>query len=531
MPSRLLDVQHPNGVGLVSFSDGKKCKAKYVTLSHSWGHARILTLTHETASQLYDGLDESTLALSFRDAINMTRKLGIQYLWIDSLCIYQDDFSDWQSEASHMADVYSGSYCNLAATAASDSSKGFFAKSEDYCATRRLAEARCIRASWTSKDNLDLIHPDEYHIGIQDFWLEGMTNQPLLERGWVVQERMLAPRTIHFSHPQVFWECHHRIACETYPNRLPADAGVLNDLSMLWKQAHHKPPQTPSRYHRSDRPPIISGLSYFLDDQAVDQWQALVETFSKCKLTMECDKLPAMSGIAKQIAREGLRGRYLGGLWEQDFERQLLWFILFNTDQIKRPAQHRAPSWSWASLDGQISHFTMPRGDLVDMTVISVDTWTKNIEEGLPEMRINPRWYAKIRAPLHAAIVTKSNDDALQAQYWIRILGTALNLTSMIFWDTASPPKEARTWILPIWYHTWDKDLPVSRGLVLNSVPDSEPGTYERLGMFALDLDSSGQLETLIYGKGEIEQQEFQEYVCQKTRSGREQHLYTFTIV
>jgi hypothetical protein len=77
---------------MVSFLDGGQRSVKYTTLSHSWGHARILTLTHETASQLYDGIDENLLALSFRDAINITRKLGIRYIWIDSLCIYQNDF-------------------------------------------------------------------------------------------------------------------------------------------------------------------------------------------------------------------------------------------------------------------------------------------------------------------------------------------------------------------------------------------------------------------------------------------------------
>jgi hypothetical protein len=289
-----------------------------------------------------------------------------------------------------MAEVYSSSYCNLAATAASDSSGGFFKKDDKHGPLRRLAEARRIAASWTSKNNSDLLHPDNYHISIQDFWLKGMTKQPLIQRGWVVQERMLAPQTIHFSQPQVFWECHHRLACETYTNRLPADASALNDLSMLWKEAQYKPPQ-PSRYHSTDRPPLVSGLSYFLDDQPIDQWQALVETFSVCKLTMERDKLPAMSGIAKQIVREGSRGKNFASLWEMDFERQLLWGVLFKPELINRPTEYRAPSWSWASLDGEISHFTIPRGTIINNMIISINAFHNESAEELHDIRLNPR--------------------------------------------------------------------------------------------------------------------------------------------
>ena len=97
-----------------------------MTLSHCWGTSRRLMATKETLKDLQGGVAVSSLPETFRDAIVITRRLGIRYLWIDYLCIIQDDPQDWEREASKMADVYRNSYLTISAAASADSSSGCF---------------------------------------------------------------------------------------------------------------------------------------------------------------------------------------------------------------------------------------------------------------------------------------------------------------------------------------------------------------------------------------------------------------------
>jgi len=92
----------------------------YFTLSHCWGTIDILKLTRENIDDMQREIRETELCQTFRDAINVTRMLGFSYIWIDSLCIIQDDVEDWRKEASRMSDVYGGSTLNLAASGAQD---------------------------------------------------------------------------------------------------------------------------------------------------------------------------------------------------------------------------------------------------------------------------------------------------------------------------------------------------------------------------------------------------------------------------
>lgn len=128
----------------------------------------------------------------------------MDYIWIDSLCIRQGDPIDWKVESEKMAGVYSGSYCNIAAAAASNPHMRLFCQGD-----RWLAEPCIVRVGNSDRPIIR-----------NKFWEEEMDSQPLMQRGWVVQERLLAPRTLHFSRHQVFWECSQTLACEAFPQGL-----------------------------------------------------------------------------------------------------------------------------------------------------------------------------------------------------------------------------------------------------------------------------------------------------------------------
>lgn len=119
-PTRLLDLQ-PRRTGVeicLRLTHKNPPDTPYMTLSHCWGTTRFLRLTDKTFKYLKAGFKAAELPRSFRDAVHITRELGIRYLWIDALCILQDSTKDWHYEAASMK-VYENSYCNIAATAAS----------------------------------------------------------------------------------------------------------------------------------------------------------------------------------------------------------------------------------------------------------------------------------------------------------------------------------------------------------------------------------------------------------------------------
>lgn len=199
LPKRVLDLRHATRIRLL---DADGLSGKYIALSHRWGDQdknRAFSTTRSNIEQRMKEMKMSNLPKTFRDAVETTRQLGIQYLWIDSLCIIQDSDRDWDEQAKCMEDVFSSAYCVIAATRASGTSDGFLKPRPD-------------RHFVTFPDGLQ----DCFYIceAIDDFDRH-VTDAELNKRGWVFQERALARRTIHFSQDQTYWECGHGIRCET----------------------------------------------------------------------------------------------------------------------------------------------------------------------------------------------------------------------------------------------------------------------------------------------------------------------------
>lgn len=204
LPTRLIDVGRDNTepIRLVQTSQESAAKSPYIALSHCWG-----TLRREQRCCTYaDNIDQrkahiayDELPPSFQDAVRVTRALGMRYLWIDSLCIVQDDPDDWSAEAGRMEDVFSHAYCTIAASSAVSSLTGFLGH-------RRPRDA--IKLSTSGREPFYLAED------VDDFRAD-VENSVLSSRGWVLQERALSRRTIYFTSTQVYWECGNGIVCET----------------------------------------------------------------------------------------------------------------------------------------------------------------------------------------------------------------------------------------------------------------------------------------------------------------------------
>jgi len=174
------------------------------------------------------------LPKNFRECVTVTQQLGIRYLWIDSLCIIQPvpgDSKDWEAESATMGDVYQHSTINIAATAAEHCDGGLFRDRDPagIGATIELAGSWCrgVKGGTYALSNL---------------WKDELESSPLLQRGWVFQERILAKRMLHFGQSQIIWECGELRASETLPKGRIDNARDVDDNSntMLTKLKHYK---------------------------------------------------------------------------------------------------------------------------------------------------------------------------------------------------------------------------------------------------------------------------------------------------
>ena len=426
-----------------------------MTLSHTWGTAEFIKLTKSTSQSLQYGFQSTDLPKTFRDAIAITKKFGVKYLWIDSLCILQDSAEDWLHEAAQMGEIYYNSLCNVAATGASNSDQGCF-----FDRDTSLISPCIVKSEWNNKSNHD------YHIIEAFFWTEQVSNAPLNRRGWVVQERLLSPRVLHFGGDQLLWECHEFDACETYPLGLPhfpAGPHYLfkgldpeTDGHRLRKASNNEPDPELNAYHL---------------------WVKIVQAYTSSDLSKPEDKLIAISGIAKRF-RSMLNDTYLAGLWSRLLPTQLLWFVRdakqANGFPAKRPPFYRAPSWSWASVDGEVSAGTVSYdGILITVTSTKItpvtDDETGQVGDGTIVLRgtLFPAGLCR-----HATI------DELQ----LRVNAKELDLGCTIYPDVEPDDISAALVCLPIREYMADQE-PWIWGLILEA-DQLGKGFYKPFGMF-----------------------------------------------
>lgn len=275
-----------------------------------------------------------TLSQTFIDSIEFTRSLGVRYIWIDSICILQDSLEDWQAEALQMDKVYRNCICNIAATGSSDFGGGLFQNRDE---------------AWVTPEKVQIQyngHDRVYLTSLRNLWGKWVSRGSLNRRGWVFQERLLSPRTLHFS-SQLFWECRTIQACETFPEGMPEDERDYTDLE------------------GASYP--ISQKDWLEPSKSADYWYSLVEIYGRCSITKPEDRLIAIAGVAKSW-QPLLDDVYLAGLWKKDLPWNLAWSLTNVEGKLSVPSKCRCtktslglmvkfthmiagPSWSWASLD------------------------------------------------------------------------------------------------------------------------------------------------------------------------------------
>ncbi|KAL3303986.1 heterokaryon incompatibility protein [Colletotrichum asianum] len=342
-PTRL--VQFDWFAGIFRVVEPGKDHAPYVTLSYRWGDPQgAVLLTTKTSHELQSksGVSISELPKTIRDACYVCHYLGYNNLWIDRLCILQDDEEDWARESSEMSNVYRNSVCTIYASCAADKNQGFSTEREETLSRSVQFKRRyCSLGGGIPSLSVSYDGPEEESPN-------GMLGH-LADRGWIFQERFLSTRIIYFAKEQVYWECAELKADESWPHGMRYPYG----RSTPYHQ-HHLPPELASKLE-------YTGSTTSFD---IGKWNTTHECSWKKiiadSLSESSPTLETLSGLATDF-NKNLRANqdvYVAGLWKPTILQDLCWKV--EGSDIKNkfvlPEKYRAPSWSWASIDAKVGY-------------------------------------------------------------------------------------------------------------------------------------------------------------------------------
>ncbi|KAK0741416.1 heterokaryon incompatibility protein-domain-containing protein [Schizothecium vesticola] len=366
LPTRILDVGPPDAPSIRLVLPPPSLSAPYIALSHSWGGTHPLTTTTVNLDAHLTSIPLSSLPPTFLHAVLLTRRLSLRHLWIDSLCILQDSPADWASEASRMAAVYRNSHLTLSATSSSSPLAGIYTPApggavhiaadppEDAETLDILFPAAAkLREELRLELRFKIVHPGLARWDVPD--KEG-EDSPLLTRAWAYQERLLAPRVLHFGRWEAWWECQQGLACECQGMGWGVREGKHMGTYMGAAQGEVEMPPKVSHYAALH----VGGKGDKGRGKLLERWGEMVEEYTRRRLTYSADRLPAFGGVAGEMG-EALGMRYLAGQWEGTLPEALMWEREEGTvgARLVWGEERPAPSWSWASVDDAV-RFVIP---------------------------------------------------------------------------------------------------------------------------------------------------------------------------
>ncbi|KAK4456836.1 heterokaryon incompatibility protein-domain-containing protein [Cladorrhinum samala] len=347
LPKRIIEVGADEATPPVLILPPSNTVAPFVALSHCWGgRADMAKLTTENERIYQEGIDVQSLSLNFRDAIAVTRWLGIRYLWIDALCILQDSAADWLAESPKMTEIYGTATLVLSATGAKHCDKGILKPRPRTCSPPLGPSKMFFFRDGSYRDNR-----------IE----QAIECQPLSSRGWALQERIVAQRILHYTPEEMFWECTTHMCCESTFIEAQKPTKLTSKLAGL-------------RYYQVRRSLGLEATdsqqqTKLAAEDILSDWLECVELYASRKLTFWSDKLPAVAGLATifQSTLPGA-GYYLAGLWSGYITRCLEWKQKkagYPRGQLPslNGVVFRAPSWSWARHNHAGYHNPDTRGE------------------------------------------------------------------------------------------------------------------------------------------------------------------------
>jgi len=483
-PQRLINIGSDNTK--IRLSEDEAVHAPYAALSHCWGRSHPISTELSTINCRRQSLNWSSLPATFRDAITVTRELGLRYLWIDSLCIIQDDDRDWEVESAKMGSIYERAYIVIAASMSSDPDRSFLAP-------RKTMFTDSFEVPYRQKDGSHRLVKTRPVIELDH------SIDPLDRRAWTFQEQRRAVRLLRFSATELQWNCRTKSGCEcesTHVMNLSLD--IFN-----------------GRY-------CVGGVNSS-PEQLFREWQTMLPSYTRRSLTKKSDLLPAISGIAMHIY-EKTSSCYLAGLWKDNILSDLLWQVspslrdgisdyngnIWGFSLLRTMSTYRAPTFSWASIDSEVKNICdeFNTDSQIDAVILDAQCTLKGAN---PFGEVTGGYIRLESAMVKANITARYEDDVVGKRDMLEYMGHfELNHHGM----TANMVTDFPLVECPAWTEAGTR-VPTMRrasvgddlksitgsvfcmalfrglngrqfGLVLGHSP-RVPGAYERLGVMAFD--------------------------------------------
>ncbi|KAI0350134.1 HET-domain-containing protein [Trametes cingulata] len=355
--TRVVDCTDPNHPRLIT-TDGSH--GQYLALSYVWGEAQPHKTVMANVSSYAHAIPR--LPQTIRDAIRVTHDIGFRYLWIDSLCIIQDSDEDKRRELGRMHRIYRNAYLTIIAASAQKVSEGFLQDRPVpvhdvalpfVCPSPSLA----LRPAEDRTDDIPVTQPPlvgtlrispRFTSADGDIELYSHAQEPISSRGWCMQEYFMSARAL------IFTSCTLQFRCQT---------STRNIGDAFYDPFHER--RLPDILLQRN-PPVVEPDS----DACIaahHAWQDLIVDYSRRAVSEPSDRLVACGALAEEFQRI-LRSEYLAGLWRDRLLAHLLWFKREDA-HLPRPANYRAPSWSWAAVDGGVE--TMGRQTKADLDKVA----------------------------------------------------------------------------------------------------------------------------------------------------------------
>ncbi|KAI0418114.1 heterokaryon incompatibility protein-domain-containing protein [Xylaria grammica] len=325
IPTRLVDTQDPKRPFLLTDTD--VIGIEYIALSYSWGNGERFITTRANFKEHQQCIPLEGAPKTFIDAFQATRELGYRYIWIDALCIIQNDEVDLERELATMGKIYRHAVLTIFAEGAPNVSTGLFQRRNPYLYRPCSINAKIMIG--------EVVVSEQLTLGT----IVTGTNH-LKKRGWILQEEVLSSRCLLFG-KQISWQCTASEASEAKPVPQPRKTALTHgratceDKLKLWLYAPSKMSDTPKgKWWRWNQ---------------YDAWYSVIEEYSIKDLSFATDQLRALSGLSDLFQRAH-HATYVAGLWREDLQLGLAWYVASNDTRPVKDAGDQKPSWSWPSV-------------------------------------------------------------------------------------------------------------------------------------------------------------------------------------